>query len=421
MKVQRRQQKHHLATRLLTLLPLAARNVLRNRSRSAFTVGAIGFGMTMTLLLGGLAGGLMQVMIDDIVFGKVGALQVHKRGYDDVKESDPLKFDMPQGGELARKIRATPGVTGIAARVVFTGLVNNGTSSTMFLGIGEDPALEYKILPLATRGLSGQALAVERPNGGVLGFELAAAMAVPIGGSVTLQAATRDGQQNALDLDVGGTVNNNAPMESKRMLHVPLGWAQDLLGMHGRVTEYAVSIADLDEVDTVAQDLQKRLGPDYHIQTWRELRKSLADMLDIQQIILGAVSFVFLAIAVVGVVNTMLMSVMERTREIGTMLAVGVLRGQVLVLFLFEAAALATLGVVGGSALGFGILGGIRALGGIELHPPGSPALIAIMPVPPSWLVVASVLACTLGSLLAAAWPAFRASRLRPVEALRAL
>ncbi len=404
-----------------TLLDLAVRNVLRNRSRSAFTVGAIGFGMTMTLLLGGLVGGFIQVMIEDAVLGKVGALQVHKRGYDDAKESDPLKFDLPEGGDLVQTIRATPGVTGTSAHIMFTGLVNNGTSSTMFVGFGADATQEYKVLPLATRGLTGQPLAAARPNGGIVGFELAAAMTVPIGGSVTLQAATKGGQQNALDLDVNGTVNNNAPFESKRVLYVPLAWAQDLLGMQGRVTEYAVSIANLEDVESVAHNLQKRLGPGYHVQTWRELRTSLADVIGIQQMILGVVSFVFLIIAVVGVVNTMLMSVMERTREIGTMLALGVRRRQVLALFLIEAAALAILGVIGGSVLGFGSVGAIRALGGIPLHPPGSPALIAILPAPPSWLVLASVLACTLGSLLAAAWPAFRASRLRPVEALRAL
>lgn len=404
-----------------TLLRLAVRNVLRNRSRSAFTVAAIAFGVMMSLFLGGFSGGFIRVMIEDTVLGKVGALQVHRRGYDDAKESDPLKFDMPEGSELAAKILSTPGVTGATARIHFTGLINNGSSSTMIAGIGEDPVQEYKVLPLATRGLVGKALSVEAPSAGVVGFELANAMAVKPGSSVTLQAATRGGQQNALDLDVAGTVNNNAPMESKRMVHVPLAWAQDLLDMKGRVTEYAVGVAEIEDADRIAADLQRRLGQDYQVQTWRVLRANLADIIRIQEVILAVVSSVFLIIAVVGVVNTMLMSVLERTREIGTMMAVGVKRGQVLLLFIMEAAALAGIGVSLGAAGGFGIIAVIVQTGGIKLTAPGSTALVAILPSPQPWIIITAIGLSTIGSLCAAIWPAFRASRLRPVEALRAL
>lgn len=404
-----------------TLLRLAVRNVLRNRSRSAFTVSAIAFGVMMSLFLGGFSGGFIRVMIEDTVLGKVGALQVHRRGYDDAKESDPLKFDMPQGGEIVAKILATPGVTGVTSHVNFTGLINNGSSSTMIAGIAEDPLQEYKVLPLATRGLAGKALSVDTPSAGVVGYELANAMGVKAGSSVTLQAATRGGQQNALDMDVAGTVNNNAPMESKRMVHVPLAWAQELLDMKGRVTEYAIAVARLEDVDRIAADMQRRLGKDYQVQTWSELRANLADIIKIQEVILAVVSSVFLIIAVVGVVNTMLMSVLERTREIGTMMAVGVKRGQVMLLFMMEAAALACIGVGAGAAGGFGVLAVIVRAGGIKLTAPGSTSFIAILPAPQPWIIITAVGLSTVGSLCAAVWPAFRASRLRPVEALRAV
>jgi putative ABC transport system permease protein len=403
------------------LLSLALRNVFRHRSRSAFTVLAIGFGVLMSLLLGSVVFGLGDLMLGDVVHGKVGALQVHKRGYDDVKENLPIDRDLPADGTLEAKIRAVPGVTGLTGRILFAGILSNGATSTFVLGNGQDPQGEYKVLPLADRGLVGQRLSIDKPSGAVVGYELASAMGVKTGGTLTIQAANRGGQQNALDLDVSGTINNNSPLESKRVVYLPLAYAQDLLDMKGRVTEFAVSIADIERVDEVAAVLQRRLGPGYHVQTWKELRPQMVDILQVQKVLLLSVCFVFLIIAVIGVINTMLMSVLERTREIGTMMAVGVRRGFVVVLFLLEALTLALLGAASGAIGAYGIIALVVARGGIPASPPGSTAVITLLPSVPVWLLAVAVVATTLGVLAAAAYPSFRASRLRPVEALRAI
>ena len=406
---------------MATLFRLAFRNVLRNKSRAAFTLGSIAFGVWMSILLGSFVIGLGETMADDVVRSKVGALQVHLRGYDDAKANQPLDFDMEEHGEVERVARGIAHVRGVAPHLVFGGLCNNGTAATMIIATGVDPAREALVLPLANRGLSGAPLDASKPHAGLLGFELAEAMGVRRGATVTVQAASQGGQQNALDLDLAGTINNNLPFDSKRMLWVPLAYAQELVQMPGRVTEFAIALDDITFTDEVKAKLERGLGQKYHVQTWYELRSNIKEVIQLQRIVLMAACLVFLIIAVVGVMNTMLMSVLERTREIGTMMAVGVTRAQVTVLFLYEAALLALFGAGAGALLGYGVVWVVVRLGGVAIVAPGSSMLVHILPHAPAWLAVLAMVASAIGTLVAAAYPAFRAARLRPVEALRAI
>lgn len=406
---------------MFTIAKLALRNVFRNKSRSALTCGAIGFGVFMTMLLGGFVFGLTNIIIFDAILGKVGSLQVHKRGFDNVKDNFPLDYDMPYGGELEKSIASTPGVRAVTGRIVFGGSLNNGTRNTFVIANALDAAKEYIVCPSGKRGLEGKALTAGDDTKGVLGFELSEALNAKVGQTLVIQAATRDGQQNALDMEMSGTVNNNAPLESKRMVYVPLAMAQNLLKLQGRVTEYAVALNDVEDVEAMAKKLAAKLGPDYHVQTWREIRPQIVDIVKTQRVVLLFVCLVFLIIAVFGVVNTMLMAVLERTREIGTMMAVGIRRSKITALFLAEATAMALLGTGTGAVLGFAFNAVvIHGFGGLPMSPPGSKAKIMLLPYVPGWLVVVTVTATALATILAAVYPAWRASKLRPVEALRA-
>ena len=406
---------------MFTIIKLAIRNVFRNKGRTALTCGAIAFGVWMTMLLGGFVYGLTGIIVDDVILGRTGALQVHKRGYDNVKDNLPLDFDMEYGGELRKKIQAIAGVTAVTGRILFAGSLNNGMRNTFVIGNAHDAEYEYLVCPSANRGLLGQALTPKVDTQGMVGFELAEALGAKLGASMVVQAAAKDGQQNAMDLEMAGTVNNNLPIESKRMVYVPLAMAQDLLKLPGRVTEYAVAIDDRERLPAIAAEMQRQLGPDYHVQTWFELRPQVLDIVKTQRVVLLSVCLVFLIIAVIGVMNTMLMAVLERTREIGTMMAVGIRRKLITGLFLAEAAVMAVLGISTGCVLGFGVIGWVVYRGGFAVTPPGSKAIVQLQPFVSDWLVILVVCATALATVLAAVYPAWRASQLRPVEALRAV
>jgi putative ABC transport system permease protein len=205
--------------------------------------------------------------------------------------------------------------------------------------------------------------------------------------------------------------------ENKRVMTVPLAAAQELLGLQGQVTEYALAVDDLSRLDDVAAAVRSALGPGYEVHTWDQLQPFVRDLLRRQVVIFSVVGAVLIVIVLTGIINTMLMSVFERVREIGTMLAVGVRRWQVLVLFLFEAAVIGLMGGAGGAILGrVGVA--LIAVKGVQL--PISKGALLRPEIQPSFVALAVILA-VLGALGAALYPAYRASRLNPVDALRSL
>jgi putative ABC transport system permease protein len=401
------------------LLTLAVRNVARSKARSAITTGAITLGILMTLLLGALIHGLHRYLIEDTVKGRVGALQVHRKGYFELRDRQPLKLDMEAGGEVEEELLRVPGVAAVSPRLVFSGMVSNGSSATLFLAQGVDPEREQRVLPWASQEVRGARLSREVPRGGLLSGELARALGVKPGSTLTLQATTQGGKENALDLDAVGTVEGNLLGQSKRMVYVPLGYAQELLRMPGRATEYVVAVHDEANVDEVAAGLRAALGDGYEVRTWSELQPSVSEIIRIQRGLLLAIGGLFLLIAIFGVANTLLMSVMERTREIGTMMAVGVRRGRIALLFLLEATLQALLGGVLGVGGAYGLVALMVSRGGLTL-PVGAGQSLTLLPAVAGYQVAITVGAATVGALLAALSPALRAARLRPVEALRA-
>jgi len=407
------------------LIPLAFRSLMRNRRRSGITLAAITIGVAVVVFANGFATGFVGVMIGQAINGRAGAIQVHAKGYLDANEAAPLKLDMPHTPELLATLRTTPGVTAVAPRIRFGGMVNNGQRSTMMLGQAVDPVEEFRVCPdrkaeVEEGGPGGHHVSASDPYGGVLGGELAASFNVRVGDSLTITAGGREGGINALDLSIRGVTRGAGMMESKRLATVPLGFAQELLQMKGRVTEYAIAVADKRDIPQVAAALRTRLGPEYEVSTWEDVMPFLRDAVQRMKVILGGISGVLFVIVIFGVVNTMLMSVFERVREIGTMLAVGMRRRQVQWLFLLEAAAL---GMVGGSVGAFlGFVGSIAlAVNGVRISPPGSTILYAVRPEPAAWVALLAVAVAVVGALLAALYPARKASRMDPVEALRTL
>jgi putative ABC transport system permease protein len=184
------------------------------------------------------------------------------------------------------------------------------------------------------------------------------------------------------------------------------------------VTEYAVAVHDLEKLVETRDALQAALGPAYEVHTWKELNTFVRDVIARQQVVFTAISAVLFIIALTVIGNTMLMSVFERVREIGTLLAVGVRRIQVVQLFVIEAAVIGLIGGLIGATVGRLILQVISSVG-IPLELPGTSGTALLQPMVSLKFVLAAVVVATLGALLACALPARRASRLHPVDALR--
>jgi putative ABC transport system permease protein len=221
-----------------------------------------------------------------------------------------------------------------------------------------------------------------------------------------------------MDLKVTGFSTSSFPFENKRVIAVPLATAQALLGLEGRVTEYALAVDDLEHLEALRDQVQAAVGPDYEVHTWKEIQTFVRDIINRQNFIMGAIAAVLFIIALSVIANTMLMSVFERVREIGTLLAVGVRRAQVQQLFIIEAAVLGLVGGVLGAVFGRTVLFIIATIG-IPMALPGTSGEAMLRPQVSVRFVVSAVVVAIIGAVLAAALPARRASKLDPVQALR--
>lgn len=406
----------------LTLPRLALRNLSRNRRRSALTAVAIVVGVALVIFAWGLMSALLKTMVDDVVSRRLGALLVRPKLDADAAAIAPVDPNLDLTGALLDVVTRTPGVRAATPRLRFNGMLGNGITQSMVMVTAIDPVRELTVCPRRPEEVNGGAghfVDAAHDSGAVLGRELSQGLAAPPGATLTLQASGPSGQVNALDVEVGGVGRGASFLEGKGMITVPLAFAQSLLKMKGRATEIAVAIDDGADVTRVQAALQKQLPPDVEVVGWGEQLPFLRDAQLRLRVILGGVAFVLFAIAIFGVVNTMLMSVWERVKEIGTLLALGLRRRQVVALFLLEGAMLGVLGGVTGVVVGV-VVTFLAGQKGLTFTPPGSAVSFVLHPSPSPSLAAVAFVVASLGSLVASALPARRAAQLDPVEALRA-
>jgi putative ABC transport system permease protein len=403
------------------LFRIAFRNVLRNRRRSLITFSAVFLALGIMVSIRGFLNGLQATLRESVILGQTGALQVHRAGF--LKSvSATLELSVPSDAAFMAKITAVEGVKAATARIMFGGMTNANDTSTAALFNAMDPVNELIVCPRRNEMIAkGKSLQQSSAASAVLSAELAGSLGVKLGQRATLLINDKDGVMNALDFDfVGEYGQPGLPLADKKLGFVPLRFAQELLRMEGRATEIAVSVANFEDAERIKPKLQAALGPEYEVATWHDVASYIDDAIATQNFILNIIAGVFLFVALLGIANTMLMSVLERTREIGTMMSVGVRRRQILSLFLLEASLLGLAGGVLGAAAGgsFVLYYGHK---GMILPIPGMLVPLHVFPVVSiSYILYILVLAAG-GAALAALWPSVRASRMRPVEALAAV
>lgn len=407
------------------LMRLALRSLRRHRRRTALTVAAIAAGAGMVIFAWGFGEGLAGWLTQTAVSGRVGALQVHARGYLDAIDANPITIDLA-ANDVLPVIRATPGVKAAAPRLKFAAIVSTGRSSSMVQVEAIDPVKDAEVCPSRYTGFdAGGPLSADAGRSVVIGHGLAESLGVKVGDPLTIMASTRAGAQNALDFTVAGITRGAAFMESRRMLTTRLIDAEELLSMTGRTHEVAIALHHPDDSEAVKQALATALqnastaaANTSEVHTWQDVSPFLRDGVARIRIILRGVALVLFVVVVLGVANTVLMSVFERVREIGTFVALGMKRARVLQLFVLEAVVMGLVGGVSGGALGSAVVLFLGARG-LDFTPPGSEAAAVLYPVLSPALVVGVAVATLVGAVLASFFPARRASRLDPVEALR--
>lgn len=398
------------------LLRIAFRNLARNRRRTGLTLAAVAIGVMAVVGVRGFLNGLQRMIVASVAEGQTGAIQLHARGFMQSMEAAPLTPNLVVDDALLKTIAAVDGVSAVAPRIMTGGMVNVGDETVFALVQAVDPVRELQALPRrADLVVQGAWLDPTRPTM-LTSAEIGRAVQAKPGDKAAVLTNDVDGVMNAVEAPLGGQLVASVQGE-KRLLVMPLPLGQELLRMEGRATEIAVGVRDLDDVEAVAARLRAALPATIEVHTWRDVARFADDAVRTQDAALGVVTSIFLFVILLGVANTLLMSVMERVREIGTLMAIGAKRKQVLRLFVFEAFVLGAFGGALGAVAGAVIVGLLGARG-VRLTTPGASVPQLVVPYStPGFLLYVLVL-CAFGAALAALYPAWKASRLRPVEAL---
>lgn len=441
---------------MLDLWKVSLRNVGRNKRRSLITIITVFIGVVVVTGTRGLLNGL-QGEFRSALTGKVhGDLQIHRRGYQDSLESNPYNILIRYDEPLQRKLKDQADIVAFSPRLRVMGLLNHQKSqvSTPVFITGIDPEQELKVCPRLQDavqfgqmmdprkeesstaapaedleeavGLDARASTPEPQADGPKAGGFHQIMVTPalqrglkaaIGDEIVLLLQDRNNMQQAVIAQLVGVVDYGLPNMNARMAWMDFRTLQKTLHLDEETSEIAFRVRDQGRVDAIRDELSRVLDSEYFVETWLDLSPFFRDIMGLQNIVFGAVLVIIFVIVIAAIVNTSLMTVMERTREIGTLMALGYRRKHILLLFLGEASVIGLTGGIAGVVF-VAILMSILGRVGIVMKLPGQQVATVLYPqVQPAF--IALVLGLAVGSaLVAGLLPAWRASRMKPVQAL---
>lgn len=399
-------------------LRVALRNLVRQRRRAAIAVSAILFGVIALLLAGGFIEWILWSLREGSIRSHLGHIQVMRPGYLEAGAASPFDYMLPSRPALENRIGALPGVRAMGPRMSFSGLVSHGDSAVSFLGEAVDPEKEH-IMSRLVKISKGDELSIHEPRGIVMGIGLAKSLGVGVGDRVVLMAGTASGGINAVECRIRGLFFTVTKAYDDSALRMPIATARQLL----RVSGSHVWVVLLEKTeDTAAVLRQMRTGAantDIAFVPWWELAATYHQTATLFKRQVGVMELIIGFIIVLSISNTLMMSVMERTGEIGTAMALGVRRARMLRQFLIEGTMLGVVGGTAGVVIGWPLALIISWIGIPMPPPPGvSVPITAEIFVNAPQALEAFALAF-LTTAVASLYPAWKASRMEIVNALR--
>ena len=404
----------------MSVLGLAWRNLVRQRRRTVLMGAVVAFGFAAFALAGGFIAQSFEGLKEGTI-QSVGQLQVIDRRAAAGNEETTLQYGLTNSAR-ARSIAARdPAVSAVLPRIDFVGLATNGAKSIPYLGVGVDPGPESAATSPGELVVSGRYLPPGDAEGVVLGTGLASALGAKTGDGVTLMATTPDGSLNAVDAVVRGLADVRIKELNDRYLAAGVGLVARLVQSPDTVSKLVVFLKPGADEAAAAKRLEKAFqaaGYAVVVRNWRELAVFYGQVKLLYIGIFGFVGAVLVVIVILSAAIVMTMAVAERTREIGTLRALGTRPAVVRNLFLAEGTAIALVGCVAGAVFALLVRAGLNASGIILPPPPGATHGMPIHVQFYTAAYFAGVAAMVVTMGIASYFPARRAARMSIVDAL---
>lgn len=404
------------------LFELAFKNLFRNARRTLLLEISIVFGVIVIVFVGNFLHGMQRSWAQFEINSNSGAFEIEHRDYKELRKAEPLKVSFERGDVVIARVKAQPGVKAAFGKLNFSGVVSNGNRSTAFAGTAVEVVGQRQTLPLQENLIvEGRAIS-EKPGEIVLGSDLAAMLGLKIGDAVSVVVQTYHG---SLNLQYGSLVGtkNGRHFPSSTYLEMSLPDAQKLLRVDDRISQIVVATNDYDAIPEVMAKTMRQL----QIERSDFVARAYPELIPIYAMAIASFGTITMVVGVVlfvlvggGLSNAMAMAVMERTREIGTVRALGMRKGQVRAMFLIEGGIVGVVGAVIGLLLVSLITLYVVSRGGVHLPPVGGTSQgLSIVPQFDLFSNVFGLLMPLAVGLLASWWPAAKSADLNPVDALR--
>ncbi|MBN1470642.1 MAG: ABC transporter permease [Syntrophaceae bacterium] len=417
---------------MIKWINLAYRNILRNKRRSLVTMIAIAMGFTSISIFHGYINNAYEGLRWLAICGeRLGHLRINKAGWDEQGKLEPhnYMFSKEQTEQIIRLVREEKDVVLVSPQIQVMGTVTNGLTSVIFIAQGVVPQDEefinkfwFDVVGYVDEGydeIIGETLREDKTYGVLMAKDMAHYLKMKPGSNGIVMAQTLTGQMNAMDIEINGVYDTGNDFSNDKFMRFNFNFAQSLLDTQS-AERILVMLKHWKHTDRMSDLILKKIrnaGIDCEITTWRDLSISYNKMKSYLDTIFVFLFFIVLAIVLVTTINTMSATIVERTKEIGTLRALGMKRKGLSNLFAAEGALLGCFG----SALGV-ILHTIEwtviRLFPLHYTPPGlsTPVAMRVNMVP--WALLALMVCFIVLSTIAAIIPARTAGKKNIVEAL---
>ena len=410
---------------MFNLFKIALRNLVRYKRRTLLTASLITIGVIFVLVFVAVAGSFKALMIGQITDSFLGHIQIHKKGYVASIDSLPLTMNMnsKQFKKVEDAIKDIPEIEAYSPRIKFGAMFSTFKETTNIRLNGVYPERESAAMPLFPGRIIEGEKAVKK--GEVLIPELLAkGMKVKVGDMVVIVATNRDGSVNGKQFKVGGLVES-ATGPGGRDGYIHIEDAMEVLRMEKpEISEIALKISDFDKLHQINDRLKEALSGEvnkqgkavFEVHTWEKLSPffNIARMIELMTFF---IKLTLIAIVLISIMNVMVMAVYERIREVGTIAAIGTMPEKILAMFMLEGLSLGIFGALAGDILGVAIVY-IMNVVKFTFNFGRQTGIVLSPSVNLSDILTISVIVIFV-SVLASLQPAYKASRMDPIEALR--
>jgi ABC-type lipoprotein release transport system permease subunit len=402
---------------MIYLFKMAFRNLRRNRRRSFFSALALGMGLALLLFMASVVAGEIRGAMDSSIKLQSGDLQIRASSYNENKTSLAWEDLIENPDQIAAKIASLPSVKVATPRLFASGIIEEGDVSTGVRIFGIDPSSEANA-PIRDGLVSGDFLNADDREGILIGQALADKLNLKTGDQVNLLVNTSNGEVSQQPFIVRGIYDTHTPGYDQITVFMPLAKAQAITQTENHASTIFVLLKDRGQTGAVVAAMPTT---QFQVKTYEQMNEVLVQFEQMANSYMVLFYLIVLGITATVIINTFIMAVFERTREIGILAAIGMKGRRIMGMFFAESCLLAIGGIAMGLMLG-GLLAAITTKYGFPIGKLGITGILLGERIY-AYLTLKDTVTLTIMAfivtLLAALYPALLAARMEPVEALR--